>query len=194
MVKKNIGKNTKLIIGIVLAAAVLIGVVFWNIHLNSTNADELPPTPTPTHGQSGQDISIDGVGDDIGANANTSTGVNYYAEYRTNRELMRNEEIDYLNQIIENSATDAETLKDAQEQLLEIVSCMESEFTIESMLLAKGFSDVAVSFHYGSVTVVIDAVELTNEQIAQILDIVRRETGEPAENIKISTHSSQPID
>ena len=50
----------------------------------------------------------------------------------------------------------------------------------------KGFNDSAVTFHYGSVNVIIDCDELTTEQIAQILDIVRRETGEPAGNIKVS--------
>ena len=69
---------------------------------------------------------------------------------------------------------------------MEIVDCMEKEQTIEDLLKAKGFNDSAVTFHYGSVNVIIDCDELTTEQIAQILDIVRRETGEPAGNIKVS--------
>ena len=63
---------------------------------------------------------------------------------------------------------------------------MEKELTIENLIKAKGFADAAVTFHYGSVNVVVDCTELTNEQVAQILDIVTRETGEPAANIKIS--------
>ena len=62
---------------------------------------------------------------------------------------------------------------------------METEFSIEKLIIAKGFSDAAVTFHKGAVNVVIEADELTSEQVAQILDIVKRESGEKAENIKI---------
>ncbi len=53
--------------------------------------------------------------------------------------------------------------------------------------MAKGFEDVAVTFHTGSVNVIVDAAELTDKQVAQILDIVLRETGEEAGNVKVST-------
>ena len=62
---------------------------------------------------------------------------------------------------------------------------MEAEFTIENLLRAKGFSDAAVTFHKGSVNVVVDSPQLSSEQVAQILDVVTRETGESADNIKI---------
>ena len=35
--------------------------------------------------------------------------------------------------------------------------------------------------------VILSAESLTDEQVAQILDIVMRETGEGAENIKVTT-------
>ena len=62
---------------------------------------------------------------------------------------------------------------------------MEAEFTIENLIRAKGFTDAAVTFHGGSVSVVVDCDTLTEEQVAQLLDIVRSETGEPAENVKV---------
>ena len=64
---------------------------------------------------------------------------------------------------------------------------MEMEFAIEALLTAKGFADAAVTFHTDSVNVIIKAQELSEQQVAQVLDIVCRETGERAENIKIST-------
>ena len=44
-----------------------------------------------------------------------------------------------------------------------------------------------VSIHQGSINVVVGADKLNDEQVAQILDIVLRETGKNAENVKIST-------
>ena len=102
----------------------------------------------------------------------------------------RNAEIQVLESIIKSDKTDAEALADAQEQKLEIVTCMEMEFTIESLIKAKGFNDVAVTVHKGSVNVIVDADSLSAEQVAQILDIVRSETGEPASNVKVSSSGS----
>ena len=162
-----------------IIAVVLIGAVYLNVQLNG-QASSLAPSPSPTHTAGGTDIDT---------SIQSSAGTNYFADFRTSREQTRNREIEYLNAIINNENTDAETLKDAQEQMTEIVDCMEKEFTIESLLKAKGFTDAAVTFHYGSVNVIVDAATLTNEDVAKILDIVKRETGEEAQNIKVSANS-----
>ena len=44
-----------------------------------------------------------------------------------------------------------------------------------------------MTLHAGSVNVILSAESLTHEQVAQVLDIVMRETGEGAENIKVTT-------
>lgn len=56
---------------------------------------------------------------------------------------------------------------------------MEKELTVESLLKAKGFADAAVTLHSGAVNVILSAESLSEEQVAQVLDIVMRETGEP---------------
>ena len=118
--------------------------------------------------------------------ASATDQAGFFASFRTEREKTRNEEITYLDTIIAQGA-DADTLSDAQQQKLLIVENMERELTVESLLKAKGFADAAVTLHTGSVNVILDAEELTDEQVAQVLDIVLRETGEAAENVKVST-------
>lgn len=116
-----------------------------------------------------------------------STGVaSFFDAFRSERDTTRAQEIKYLDMIVEQGA-DAETLADAQKQKLDIVGFMEKELTVESLLKAKGFSDAAVTLHAGSVNVILSAESLTDEQVAQVLDIVMRETGEGAENIKVTT-------
>lgn len=115
-----------------------------------------------------------------------STGVNFFASYREERDQVRTQELAYLDAIVAQGA-DAETLSDAQKQKLDLVNAMETELTVENLVRAKGFSDVIVSIHEGSVNVVVGADKLNDEQVAQILDIVLRETGKTAENVKIST-------
>ncbi len=176
---KKLKVNARTVGIIAVVAALLIGAVYLNVQLNG-QASSPAPSPSPTHSAGGTDIDT---------SIQSSAGTNYFADFRTSREQTRNREIEYLNAIINNENTDAETLKDAQKQMTEIVDCMEKEFTIESLLKAKGFTDAAVTFHYGSVNVIVDTATLTNEDVAQILDIVKRETGEEAQNIKVSANS-----
>ena len=54
------------------------------------------------------------------------------------------------------------------------------------MLQAKGFQNAVVSINDGNADVVVDANGLTEQQIAQIEDIVRRKTGIEADKIVIT--------
>lgn len=162
-------KIMKKYVAIAAAAILLAGVVYFSCSLNkgkkpvSADADAVPQA----------------TGDSVAANEN------FFEAFREERESTRTLEIEYLDEIIAASANDSETLKDATEQKLRLVANMEAEFSAESMIRAKGFGDAAVTFHKGSVNVVIATEELSSEEVAQILDIVKRETGEKTENIKI---------
>lgn len=117
---------------------------------------------------------------------NRTQDANFFANYREERDNVRTQELAYLDAIVAQGA-DAETLADAQRSKLDLVNAMETELTVENLVRAKGFSDVIVSIHQGNVNVVVGADSLSDEQVAQILDIVLRETGKSAENVKIST-------
>lgn len=162
-------------IGVV--ALLLAGAVWWSIAGSNTEIE-------------GADSNVQTNGTDDESSENNAevlaqTDGDYYEAFRKEREDTRNLELDYLDEIIEASASDSETLEDAQAQKLALVAQMEKEFTIENLIRAKGFSDAAVTFHQGAVSVVVDCETLSTEQAAQILEIVQNETGESAENIKV---------
>ena len=110
----------------------------------------------------------------------------FFDMYRNERDSVRTQELAYLDAIVAQGGDEA-TLSEAQKQKMTLVDCMESELNTENLIRAKGFEEVIVSMHNGSVNVIVDADALTDEQVAQILDIVLRQTGETAENIKVST-------
>lgn len=110
---------------------------------------------------------------------------NYFEDYKVNRENVRDTEVAYLDSIITNEKSDAETLQDAQNQKIEIVKRMESELTIEGLVVAAGFEDAIVTVQQGSVNVVLKADQISKEDAAKVLEIVRQETGESAQNIKV---------
>lgn len=130
--------------------------------------------------------TAEGAGDTAQAASSAAVQMTFFESFRKDRDDTREQEIAYIDAIMEQGA-DAETMADAQAQKLSIVEGMEKEMTVESLLKAKGFADAAVTLHDGSVNVILSAETLSDEQVAQVLDILIRETGEKAENIKITT-------
>lgn len=160
---------------LVVVAALFAGAFLLNLTANEPkNADGVAAEQTDT-------VSVDvqeAVQDE-----------DYFETFRREREEVRALEMQYLDEVIAASVSDAETLADAQSQKMTLVDNMEKEFTIESLVKAKGFEDAAVTFHAGTVNVVVKSEALSSEQVAQILDIVQKETGETADNIKVMTDS-----
>lgn len=120
-----------------------------------------------------------------GADSNSVATGNFFVDYVAERNTQRTNEVKYLDSIINDTKTDANTLKTAQKQKEDIATSMEKELTMENLLKAKGFEKVAAVYHPGSVSVIIGKAELTEAEVAQILDVARRETGEKAENIRV---------
>lgn len=158
---------------LLVTGLLLAGAVYVNVRLNS--GAEAGSAEQAVLKQEQPEIALE----------KAEVGTDYFQAFREERNAVRTAEIGYLDEVIAVSYSDAETLADAQAQKLALVSNMEAEFTIESLLKAKGFADAAVTFHKGSVNVVVDCEELTQEKVAQVLDIVRRETGESADNIRV---------
>lgn len=154
---------------------VLIAVGYINFVLSNPGTDQNVADTVPT------DIEGALQPDDVAV----ISSANYFEDYKANRENRRDTEIALLDSIISNTGSDADTVKEAQDQKIEIVKSMESELTIEGLLVASGFSDAIVTVQTGSVNVVLKATEITKEQAAKVLEIVRDETSEPAQNIKI---------
>ena len=154
---------------VLLIAAPILNYAINNSKSKAPGASAKPGT-TATAGQNGS--------------GSVTTG-NFFVDYKTERDKSRSDEIKYLDSIITDDKTDADTKKTAQKQKTDIAASMEKEMTMENLLKAKGFEKVAAVYHTGSVNIIIGKSELTDAEVAQILDIARTETGEKAENIKI---------
>jgi hypothetical protein len=185
MIKGNgIMKNKKVGRYLLLAGlvVVLIGVGYLNYVLGTA-----PKGDAAAQAGDVLDSEIEGAmsADDLAV----MSGGNYFEDYKANRESYREKEIVYLDSIINGENSDPEMVQDAQEQKIQIVKNMENELTIEGLLVASGFEDAIVTVQTGSVNVVIKAKEISKEQAAKILEIVRQETGESPQNIKIMLQS-----
>ena len=113
------------------------------------------------------------------------TVTDVFATFRQEREDARAQELKYIESVI-NSAEADETVKaQAQEQKLAIASNMEHELNIEGLILTKLSTDSVVTVKDGAVNVVVGKKELSDSEVAQIAEIVKTQTGEQAQNIKI---------
>ena len=78
-----------------------------------------------------------------------------------------------------------DSVKKADERRIELTRFTEQERAIEKLLVAKGFEDAAAFVQEGTATIVVKKEKLTDEEIARILEMAMRQTGQEASNIKI---------
>lgn len=117
----------------------------------------------------------------------SSNGVAVLSEAKLLKEQVRAKNKETLLEIINSDGLSDEQKQEAVNTMVEMTAIAEKEAAAEILLEAKGFSDVVVSINDGAVDVVVNALELTDVQRAQIEDIVKRKTEIGAENIIIST-------
>lgn len=118
----------------------------------------------------------------------TSTeGVMLLADAKLLKEQTRAKNKETLLEIINSTGLTDEQKQTAVNSMIQMTDFAEKEAGAEILLEAKGFSDVVVSISSTGVDVVVNALELTDVQRAQIEDIVTRKTDVAPENIVIST-------
>lgn len=108
------------------------------------------------------------------------------AEANLMKEQTRAQNKAALMEIINNENVSDAAKQEAINSMIELTDLAQKECDTLIMLEAKGFPDAVVSINGDSVDVCIGMNELTQAQIAQIEDIVKRKTGIAAENIIIS--------
>ena len=75
----------------------------------------------------------------------------------------------------------------AKRQLMDLMKRQETEQRLEGILAIRGFDGALVTVSDASVNVILRAEALTRRETAVILDLVLRETGVTAGNVKILT-------
>lgn len=183
---------------------------------NEEEGDELPvedATGTTTEGTEGQtgENSSEAPADDNAAQTiaeNTETddlatqveqsdetpgeavltnGTSVAASARLSRDQVRSQNKETLQEMIDSTSVTEAQRQSAVDSMLRMTQNAEIEVAAETLLQAKGFTDVIVSITDTSVDVVVNEEALSEAQLAQIEDIVKRKTGKDASNIVITT-------
>lgn len=117
---------------------------------------------------------------------NGTTAVNLISEAKLNREQVRSKNKEVLMEIINNGSLGDTQKNEAVEAMIEMTDRTEKEQAAETLLSAKGFTDIVVNMTDTGVDVVVGSTSLDDTNRAQIEDIVKRKTGVEAKNIVIS--------
>ena len=132
---------------------------------------------------SGQETAAAGIENPGEAVLTGGAGISeYIAGVQLGREQIRAKNKETLMQII-NSDQISQT---ATQNLIGMTEISEKENAAETLLKAKGFVDPVVSITDGKADVVVNAASLTDQERAQIEDIVKRKTEIGADGIVIT--------
>lgn len=109
----------------------------------------------------------------------------YFATARANRDENRKENVELLQETVAGVTTDDAAKAAAVAQLADLAKRVEDEAAIETLIKAKGVSEVIAVIGDDSVNIIVEADELLDSEVQQIKDIVIGQTGIGVEKIKI---------
>ncbi len=119
-------------------------------------------------------------------NENTNTEDQYFVSAKLDRTNMYSQTIENYQAIIENPNVSGEQKAVATQEISKISQIQNAIMISENLLLAKGFNKCIIFVNDTSISVIIGKETLSQEEIAQIQNIVSRELGANADNIHIS--------
>ncbi len=162
------------------ALVVLIGVAGY---LNWSYQDVLQVSDGGEYVETGKKLGeAQLVSSDVEA---TETDGNYFEQARKNRETSREKALDILNETAANESFDAETRKKAQDEILAIASCVESEASMENTIKAKGYENCCVHIDGGSVSILVKKDGLSDQDAAKLSEIATGTLRISRSNVKI---------
>lgn len=133
-------------------------------------------------------------GNDVASRENAGEAVlvsntvekNFFEEAKLSREQTRAKNKETLTSLVNNANISSAQKDKAMKQIMKMTTISEKETATENLLAAKGFNEAVVTISDESVDVIVNAENLTEQQIAQIADVVKRKTECSPDKIVIS--------
>ncbi|HHY12908.1 MAG TPA: SpoIIIAH-like family protein [Firmicutes bacterium] len=119
--------------------------------------------------------------DPVGSHEGTE---DFFAEFRLSREKIQKEQMDLVKKVMDDKNASPQVRDEAYLQYLAIVDAMGKELKIEGILGAKGL-EALVFLSGDSCTVVVKTTTLSERDVAQIGDAVRRIARISLQNITV---------
>lgn len=120
-------------------------------------------------------------------NSNAVSTNEYFTKSKLERETMYSQMLESYENVL-NSSNSLETQKQsATDEIKKINDTKNSIMICENLIQTKGFENSIIFVNGDSISVIIKSDEMTQEEVAQVQNIISREMGAEIENIHIST-------
>ncbi len=164
--------------------------------VNGNMEDEVALVETETESSSNKQADAEATAsgkDEAGAAVfvNTSNDSSYFIQAKLDREQARAKQKDILTEMINNDNIEQAKKSECANAMIEIQERIEKETAAEAMIESKGFDEVYVRIDDDTVDVVVNKEKLSDAEIAQIEDIIKRKTGVSADKIRINPMKKQ---
>lgn len=107
-------------------------------------------------------------------------------EARLNREQTRSKNKETLLEVINNESISNEQKQQAVDAMVALTETTELENNIETVLEAKGYTDVIVTLSEKQADVIVNTAQVSESDRAQIEDVITRKTDLSVSNIVIT--------
>ena len=139
-------------------------------------------------------VAVDGVIATLSPMAEESTDepsrasvdTTFFVNQRIRREQDRASQRDILLALIDNDNTSDEVRQQSAQGMVTIQQRIEKESAAEALIESRGFNEVYVRIGDNSVDVIVNKETLTESELAQIEDVIKRKVGADAGTIRIS--------
>lgn len=111
----------------------------------------------------------------------------YFEESKLSRDTMYSQTLETYQTMINNTNVSEEQKAIVTQEITKLNQEKNAIMISENLLSTKGFDKCVIFINVDSISVIIGKEELTQEEIAQIQNIVSREMGANVENIHIMT-------
>lgn len=122
----------------------------------------------------------------IQTNAEIKNNDDYFTSSKLQREKMYSQMLETYQKILENNSISQEQKGISEQEIAKINQTKNAIMIAENLISTKGFENSVIFVNDTSVSVIVKAEKLEQEQIAQIQNIVSRELKVELENIHIS--------
>ncbi len=145
-------------------------------------------TNTSSNSNINNEVNIqDTKKDDETVQTNSNNGNDYFAKSKLERDTMYSQMLETYEKVL-NSSNSLETQKQvATQEIQKINETKNSIMICENLIKTKGFEKSIIFVNGDSVSVIIGAIEIKQEEVAQVQNIISREMKKEVENIHIAT-------
>ena len=120
------------------------------------------------------------------SNTNVNEEDNYFSDSKLQRDTMYSQSLDSYQKMLDSTTISSEQKAIAQNEITRINNEKNAIMISENLIKTKGFEDIVIFINGDSINAVIKSDKLSQEEIAQIQNVLSRELNSDISNIHIS--------